>query len=218
MTRGPPPRKWFTDHQHEMDLASQLAKIRNEMEWQRLQVFRAYVGRRICLASPLLLDACRDSELDQVAWRARPSRMWPRRMTTHHTVRGWSTKGRTYRPVRVELVGAAGQAPVTVADQLVLLLTSRAAHMVLRLGSSVVRTHDDGGLLVIPGLLTSERCDELVGTALDSAFPHPLGQGWNYRLKSAKPDEPRRRTVCEFEVPPIEWRLPWARPWDVESF
>lgn len=191
-------------------LAAQLRALHVEMEQRRLGIFREHLARRVCLASPLLLDACREGELDEAVWRLRPSASWPDVLRARVTVRGWSARRGSYGPMRVALDSREG---VEVSDMLVLTLGARAAHMALRVGETVIHTSDRGGRLMLPGLMPLDRREDLIFMWLERAFAHPILIGRQYRIQSAVLDAPRLRTILEFTAAPSEWRVPWARPW-----
>src|SRR3569623_171580 len=72
----------------DQDLEAALADIHVEVKRRRLAIFREHAARHVCLASPLLLDACREDELDTAAWRLRPRDGWPMTAEVRTYVRG----------------------------------------------------------------------------------------------------------------------------------
>ena len=205
---GPPHRPV-----RDPELASKLARVDREAARMRQNIFRMHAGRNVCLASPLLVDACRPSELDAAAWLIHPTRHWPERPTLRTMVRGRSMRGSAFSPVRVAVTGPDGKGAI-VSDMLCLCLTDRAAHMILRVGDASLATTDDGGTLSLPWLLPEEERAIMVGGPLDRVFEHLATVRGEYVVRSATIDASRGRTVVSFAAAPLEWRLPWARPWN----
>lgn len=204
---GPPHRPI-----RDPELASKLARVEREAARMRQNIFRMHAGRNVCLASPLLVDACRPGELDAAAWLLHPTRQWPERPTLRVTVRGWTMRGTAFSPVRVAVAGPDGKGAI-VSDMLCLCLTDRAAHMVLRVGEASLVTTDDGGTLTLPWPLHQDEREMMVGGPLDRVFEHLATVRGDYVVRSATVDDRRGRTLLRFAAPPLEWRLPWARPW-----
>lgn len=196
-------------------LAADLVELRAHVAERRLRMFREFTTRRVRLASPLLLDVCRPGELDDAAWRMRPNDQWPLMPVSLHSIRGWSAKASAKGPYRVA-VSFLDQDPIEVADRLTLRVTDRSAHMTLVIGRGSIRTMDTGGDLMLPGLMPREQRDVLVGGPLDRVVRHPAVSDRPYVIGAASVDERRNRTLLRFAAAPVEWRMPWARPW--ESF
>lgn len=76
----------------------------------------------------------------------------------------------------------------------------------------MLMTTDCGGRLSLGVELLDVERDAMVGRPLREAHPHRLFQG-PYLVQGVIEDTELRRTVVDFAAPPIEWRLPWARPW-----
>ena len=95
-----------------------------------------------------------------------------------------------------------------------LRLTDRAAHMILRVGDASLATSDDGGMLSLPWLLPEEEREMMVGGPLDRVFEHLATIRGDYIVRSASVDASRGRTMLALTAAPLEWRLPWARPWN----
>jgi hypothetical protein len=216
MTDGHPqrPRRMFSHAARTLDpdLEGVLDDLRADVARRRLNVFRQHAARRVRLASPLLLDACWSDELDQASWRLRPTPRWPTVPTVQTFVRDPS-----HVPVRscVPSRNAEQSGPARFPfehDVILLRVSHRSAHMVLRNGDAAMHTADFGGRLCLPWLLASDRCAAFVGGPLDRAFPHPAAYSKDYVVQSATPDVARMRTVLMFTASPIEWRMPWARP------
>lgn len=210
MSAKPPAAGAYQDP----NLMEALDALRLEMDARRLGIFREHIGTRVSLASPLLLDACRPMELDDAAWRLRPPPGWPASPRVQVTVRGWSARSAFLGPVRTSVSHAeahGGQRPV-VADMLVLRIGARSANMVLRVGETVIHTADHGGRLMLPGIMSPDRREELMTYGLDQAFDHPILVDREYIVRAVTQDAGRMRTIVEFSAAPTEWRLPWARP------
>lgn len=105
-----------------------------------------------------------------------------------------------------------------VPDMLVMGFTHRSAHMVLRIGFATIRTCDRGGVLLLPKVLDIGDVRALIGSPLERLVEHPATVRGEYVIRSVVPEAPRGRTVVEFAVAPIEWRLPWGRPPTAEPF
>lgn len=194
------------------DLTRTLAELRVSVERTRLTVFRQHTSRRIRLASPLLLDACRREDIDEASWRLRPPARWPTLPTAQTYIRTQVVDHDQYPANQV--VDGSDRLPVfrVGCDVIILRLSDRSAHMVLRNGHTSLRTDDFGGCLLLPGILAADRREALVGGELERAFPHPAARQQGYVIKSADIDTAQGRTVIVFSADPIEWRMPWARP------
>jgi hypothetical protein len=105
-------------------------------------------------------------------------------------------------------------APEPVADRLALRITDRAAHAVLSVGRSAIHTDDNGGRLAVLGLMPADERRDLMGRPLDRVFHHPAVVGEAYVIQLVELDEARNRTLFRFAAAPVEWRMPWARPWE----
>ena len=57
----------------DLKMMRELGQLGSDTEGERLRIFRDYLASTICLASPLLLDACKPDELDEAFWRLRPN-------------------------------------------------------------------------------------------------------------------------------------------------
>lgn len=191
------------------ELAEDLLELRQHIEERRMSMFRDFTARRVRLASPLLIDACRPGELDDGAWRLAPGSQWPMHQISSYTLRGWSARSSRHGPYRFELPDKSR----FVNDRLVLRVTNRAAHMVLVVDRAAVHTNDSGGMLALPSLVPSDARRSLIGSPLERVFHHPSVAEQPYIIQTAEPDEVRRRTMFRFAAAPMEWRVPWARPW-----
>ncbi|MEC3950136.1 hypothetical protein [Sphingobium sp. HWE2-09] len=193
----------------------ELATLDLEVRARRLQIYRSHLARSIKLASPLLIDACTPQELDEAAWRVKPSPHWPQGPDGRIVVRGWSASSRRYDRQRVNVVNRTSGERFEVMDKLVLRMDRNTAQMVLSSGSLVIMTKQRGGVLYLPrALVESERVD-LLGAMLDRAVEHPILVGRAYPIVEVPPPHSRRMTLVRFLAPPVEWRVPWARPWEV---
>ena len=195
-------------------LANELVQLKTDLGTQRLRIFRNHLGRRLRIASPLLLSACGEGELDEAMRRLRPGEKWPFCGPVRLTVRGWSSRSAHHGPVRVVTTDAETGMTVTIQDQLSLRVTSRSANMVLWLGNRAVRTTDSGGLLFLPRLVNTDEANGMIGRPLGDLFDHPATESGLFPIAAVRPDRSGRRTVAEFVCPPEEWRAPWARPAD----
>lgn len=191
-------------------LEADLLDLRQHIAERRVRMFRDFTARRVRLASPLLIGACRPGELDDAAWRLAPNPRWPLHQVTSYTVRGWASRSSRRGPYLVQRPGSAGAS----ADRLVLRITDRAAHMVLAHDQASVRTDDDGGHLLVCGEMSERDRQGLIGCPLDRVFPHPAVEEQPYIIQRTALDEARHRTLIRFAAAPVEWRMPWARPWE----
>ncbi len=200
-------------------LAADLQQLRTDVEERRLRMFRDFTARRVCIASPLLVDVCRPGkpsepgELDDAIWRMRPSARWPLTPVSTHSIRGWSAKSCASGQFRVKVSFLGGTA-IELPDRLVVCVTDRAVHMVLAIGPGSIRTSDNGGVLSLPGHMSVRMRARLVDGPLDQAVGHPAVDNQPYMIRSITVDDQRNRTLLRFAAPPVEWRMPWARPWE----
>lgn len=193
----------------------ELAALNIEFRARQLQVFRSHLARSIRLASPLLVDACTPQELDEAIWRVKPYEHWPHGPDARVTLRGWSATSRRYDRERVAAVNRVTGERFEVMDQLVVRIGRNAAHMMFRIGELSIITREGGGVLSLPrGLQPAER-EGLVGATLDMTVEHPILMGRPYSIIEATRPPSSDMTLLKFVAPPVEWRVPWARPWEV---
>ena len=193
----------------------ELAALNIEFRARQLQVFRSHLARSIRLASPLLLDACTPQELDEAVWRVKPNERWPLGADARVMVRGWSVKSRRYDRERVIAVNRVTGERFEVMDHLVVRIGINAAHMMLRVGELSIVTRERGGVLSLPrGLGSAERA-ACIGATLDTTVEHPILTGQPYSIIKATSPPGTAMTLLKFVAPPVEWRVPWARPWEV---
>ncbi|MFZ2995540.1 hypothetical protein [Sphingobium sp.] len=197
------------------EMLDELSRLKEQDEQQRLRIFRDCLARNVCLASPLLLDATKAEELDRANWRLRPGPAWPLRGRVQSLVRGLSGGGRPPGPSEFVIVDEHTGETVQVMDQLVLRMTRRSAHMSLRIGQIVIRTEDDGGVLSVPHLLDPAESDAITGISVDAILRHPILIGKSYPIIRVRAARERPRSLIDFAAPPMEWFVPWNRPWDV---
>ena len=57
----------------------------------------------------------------------------------------------------------------------------------------------------------------LLDGQLDQAIGHPAFDEQPDMMRSIRFDDQRNRTLLRFAAAPVEWRVPWARPWEVLS-
>lgn len=194
-----PPRRGIELSAIDPNLAADLDRLESEMADRRRRIFRAYAGRSVCLASPLLIDCCTAFELDEAAWRLRPPPAWP----------NVSHVDRFIRRPSARLSRLRGRNP----GWRLLRLTQRSAHLVVSELGFVLGTNDAGGTLSLEAQLTADAQERLLGASLFDACPNKLFRARPYRIMEVRRDFRRGRTVIDFAVPPVEWRLPWNRPW-----
>ena len=193
----------------------ELATLALEVRARRVQIYRNHLARSIRLASPLLIDACTSQELDEAAWRVKPSRHWPQGPDGRIAVRGWSAVSRRDDRKRVSAVNRMTGERFEVLEKLVLRMGSNTAHMMLSVGSLSIVTRLRGGILSLPGVLADAERADLVGATLDRAVEHPILVGRPYPIVEVPRPRSARMTLIRFEAAPVEWRVPWARPWEV---
>ena len=193
----------------------ELATLALEVGARRVQIYRSHLARSIRLASPLLIDACTSQELDEATWRVKPSADWPHGPDGRIAVRGWSASGRRHDRQRVRAVNRMTGERFEMMDKLVLRMGANTAHMVLSIGSLAIITRRRGGILSLPRVLGDAERVALVGAMLDRAVEHPILVGRPYPIVEVAPPRSARMTLIRFEAAPAEWRVPWARPWEV---
>ncbi|MCC4254745.1 MAG: hypothetical protein AB1431_01220 [Pseudomonadota bacterium] len=195
--------------------AADLRLLDREFAARRLQIFRTCLARRVCLASPLLLDACKGRKLDEALWGMRPAIDWPDRPEVDLVIRSRSRRrGHPTTQVDTSLGPSGSKAGDLVMDHLALRIADRSVHMIMRFGGMAVHTTDLGGRVLTPPLDSWVDKRELVGFSLERILKHPVAEGRDYWILSVEPTLSGRVTIVEFKAAPIEWRVPWARPWD----
>ncbi|WP_206240479.1 hypothetical protein [Novosphingobium terrae] len=174
----------------------------------RLQLFREWLARNVCLASPLLLDACAARRLDIAMWRLTPSDEWPAKVGVSTLLNGLENKGHPG-------VSAWGRTPLAQdaygARHIILHIDGRSAHMEMRVGPTLIRTSDRGGSVILPISSAVERYD-LIGSPLSSAVKHPITQDRRYLITGIGHHPATGRQMIDFMANPEQWRVPWARP------
>lgn len=193
----------------------ELGQLGSDTEGERLRIFRDYLASTICLASPLLLDACKPDELDEAFWRLRPNPCWPKRSRVQTRINGRQCESRHGQKMGFKAIEMDTNQQFGAIEQLVLRVSPPSAHMVLKIGSLVLRTQDRGGSLSIPRHLTSAESEALFYAELDAVFGHPICDGRYYPIVGVKRAIRQPRSLIEFAAAPQEWRVPWARPWDI---
>ncbi|MEO7469113.1 MAG: hypothetical protein ABIV36_19020, partial [Sphingobium limneticum] len=156
-------RRWTADRQ----AAADLRLLDREFAARRLQIFRTCLARRVCLASPLLLDACNRRKLDEALWGMRPAIDWPDRPEVDLVIRGRSRRRRNPTNAEAAPGPSKGQAGDLVMDYLSLRIADRSAHMIMRFGGLAVHTTDLGGRILTPPLDAWIDQRELIGSSLD---------------------------------------------------
>ena len=78
----------------DLKMMRELGQLGSDTEGERLRIFRDYLASTICLASPLLLDACKPDELDEAFWRLRPNPCWPKRSRVQTRINGRQCESR----------------------------------------------------------------------------------------------------------------------------
>lgn len=202
--------RWTADQQ----AAADLRLLDREVEARRLQIFRTCLARRVCLASPLLLDACEPRKLDEALWRVHPAFDWPDRPEVDIVIRGQSKRRHSKSDRETSCTQLEGKTEGVVMDHVALRISGRSAHMIMRFGGIAIHTTDLGGRLIAPPLASSSEGRDLVGASLDRVLKHPIVIGKEYWILSAEPTLSGRVTILEFKAAPAEWRVPWARPWE----
>lgn len=194
---------------------AELKALDVEIYARRTQIFRNHLARTIRLASPLLVDACEPKELDDAAWRAKPGWDWPNGREQRVMVRGWSTASRHRFRKRTQAFNELTGETFEVLDQLALRIGRSSVHMSLSIGSVCIMTSNRGGFLMLPGLIETEHRQGLIGATLDRLIRIPITAQRPYSIISIAPSPKAGTTLVRFEAAPVEWWVPWARPWDV---
>lgn len=83
--------------------------------------------------------------------------------------------------------------------------------MLMRVGSTLVRTTDRGGRIAIPSRWI-EGAGTLVGARVEELFHHRSTADQRYTVASTTLDPTGTLSLIDFIAEPIEWRVPWARP------
>jgi hypothetical protein len=194
--------------------AADLRLLDREVAARRLQIFRTCLARRVCLASPLLLDACKPRKIDEALWRLKPAADWPDRPEVDIVIRGRSKRRNIRTGSENKKVGRNSQSEGLVMDHLALRIADRSAHMIMRFGGIAVHTTDVGGRLITTPSSSPADMRDLIGSSLDRILNHPIAIGKEYWILSAEQTLSGRVTIIEFKAAPTEWRVPWARPWE----
>lgn len=193
----------------------ELAALESEVRARRLQIFRTHLARTIRLASPLLIDACRPEELDEAVWRVRPTERWPHGLDPQVVLRDWSAWTRRRDKNCIHSSSRPAGDSFFGMDQLVLRIRSNGAHMLFQVGSIALVTAGGGGYLSLPYALDNDQRTGLIGATLDSVFKHPIATDRPYPIVGISPHETSSMTLLRFEASPVEWHVPWARPWEM---
>lgn len=193
----------------------ELNNLDREFRARRNQVFHNHLARTIRLASPLLIDACTKDELDEAVWRMKPETNWPDGGEPRATVRGWSAKSRRYDRQRMVALNRLTGESFAALDQLALRMTQNTMHMIFRIGSISIVTSGRGGCLSIPRLVDDGHLSELEGATLDRAIALPIITDRPYVILSVVQAPADHSTLIQFEAAPVEWWVPWGRPWEV---
>lgn len=193
----------------------ELNDLDREFRARRKQVFHNHLARTIRLASPLLINACTKDELDEAVWRLKPGTNWPDGSEPRATVRGWSAKSRRHDRGQVAALNHLTGESVSGLDQLAFRMTPNTMHMMFRIGSISIVTSGRGGYLSIPRLLDDGHLPELVGARLDCAVALPIVTDRDYVILSVVPAPTDCSILIQFEAAPVEWWVPWGRPWEV---
>lgn len=205
-------------------LRSDLEIIRSEAAARLLQLYRGYVGATVNGVSPLLLRWCdlNREDLDEVAWSLGPNRPWmpwlcgPRPLGTMPGSKSW------YPPTGM----TAGERAYAALQRFAFsgtvlerrsrrdLFGMRVRHGCLEVGAVLsgtrLRTYGSAGEIVVPGELPSTLVSALPGRTLDQLVQHPLLDGAGCIVfEVGEPQGTGTRIL--FRLPPVPWRLPWAR-------
>lgn len=196
-------------------MLGELSRLSASSAGKRLQIFRECLSRNICLASPMLLRACRPDELDEAVWGLRPPHGWPLHGRIRIKVRGLEGRHSRHGPVGYLIDDERTGQRIEIMDQVALRLSWRMAHMTLKVGEAVVSTKDDGGQLSIPRALGPSEGRALEGRPVESVIDHPALAGATYTITGARPGLIPSRSLIDFAAAPEEWRVPWRRPWEL---
>lgn len=182
---------------------------------RRTQIFRNHLARTIRLASPLLVEACNPKELDDAVWRAKPSSDWPNGHEQRVTMRGWSAASRRHNRRRTHAFNELTGESFEILDKLAVRIGRSSVHMSLSMGSISIVTSDRGGYLLLPGVIEAEHRLELIGATLDRLVELPITARRPYSIMAIVPSPEAGTTLIKFGAAPVEWWVPWARPWEV---
>ena len=204
-------------------LARRLRALRQAVQEEERQAYRAHFGQAVRTVSPLLLRVCEceNLDLDVLVARMGPRGAWPnwlcgpgpdggRRWKSErngggHTglLDGGEFDSFAHGGLVVRGLGEPG-------GPFGLRALDRGLEMAAFLGDARLRTHGRTGSLLIRGDLPATLVAALPGRPLDHLVDHWLLAGAGCVVERVE-EATRRGTTIVFRLDPIPWRAPWVR-------